>query len=49
MGSFSLKYELPLPYMVTVVTILWPFVQMFSNYSSPKLRNIHDIFLQTHI
>jgi len=40
MGSCSFKYELPLPDMATVVTILWPFTQMFSKHSSPDLRNI---------
>jgi len=33
------KQELLLSYTVTVVTILWPFVELFLKHSSPKLQN----------
>ena len=32
------KHELPLPNVVAVVTVLWPFAQMSSKCSSPELR-----------
>jgi hypothetical protein len=33
------KHELPMPYTVAVVTILWPLVQTFSKHSSPEPRS----------
>jgi len=35
----SFRHELLISYMVEAVTILWPFVQTFSKYSSPEMRN----------
>jgi hypothetical protein len=39
-GSCSFQAELPLSFMVAVVTILWPFAQTFSKHSSTELRYI---------
>ena len=33
------RHELLISYTVEAVTILWPFVQTFSKYSSPEMRN----------
>jgi hypothetical protein len=43
------KHELPLPYTVAVIIVLWPFVQTFPKHSSPELRNFPALIFEKQL